>query len=322
MILPKFDYIAPQTIEEAVKWLAKYKNAGVKILAGGTDLLVDMRGKAIPDSHHARCQQHSARPWQARDSLKDSVKTLVALSRIKNLRRIDAGDAKIRIGSMTTLTDLERSELIRYRLPALWDGARQLGSPLVRNRGTIGGNLCNARPAADTAIPTLALNGRLRLVSAKGERTVDHAEFVTAPGQTIMKEDEILTEIEFDLPDDSYSSAYIKLANRKALEISVVGAAAVVKFGKDNKIENARIALGAVAPKPLYIPEAGEALIGKEFNIENVTEAAQIAAKIAKPITDHRGGKEYRKLMVEVLVRRALLICHRRFTSHKVEESL
>lgn len=331
MILPKFNYHSPKSLDEALGWLAEHQGEGVKILAGGTDLLVDMRSKVIPDGHRPRCQQHRTGPWHARHTSAETVQWLMALSRIPGLRGIWDEDDRIRIGSMTTISDLERSPIIREKLAGLWDGAAQLGSPLVRNRGTFGGNLCNARPAGDTAIPTLAHKGKLVIVSSRGERLVDHEDFVTGPGKTVMQEDEILKEIIFEMPAKPINSetpqlvgaSYIKLANRKALEISVVGAAAVVHFSHkpvsgsngDSSgimISEARISLGAVAPKPLLVDEAGKWLAGKKFTEETIAEAAAIARQTARPITDHRGVAEYRQMMVEVLVKRALHMCGRR----------
>ncbi len=327
MRLPQFDYYSPRDLPEALDWLAEHQAQGVRVLAGGTDLLVDIRGKVIPDGHRPRCQQHRSGPWSARIVSSEPTDCLIALSRIPELRGISLDGHHLRIGAMVTIAELERSPVIRELLSGLSDGAAQLGSPLVRNRGTYGGNLCNARPAADTAIPTLSLAGKLVLASKRGERTVDHDDFVTGPGETVLEADELLKEIIFDLPDNTHGSAYIKLANRKALEISVVGAAAALTFepmkpnaggrgsGKTMMIEEAWIALGSVAPKPLLITEAGEYLKGKEFNRQTAAEAARIAAETARPITDHRGGLEYRKMMVEVLVRRALNRCRDRALS-------
>ncbi len=329
MILPQFSYFSPRSLDEALDYLSEHKGDSVKVLGGGTDLLVDIRQSVIPFGHRPPPAQPRLGLWQARSVALEKPGTLMALSRIPELRGISKSDSEIRIGAMTTISDLERSDIIKEHLTGLWDGAYQLGSPLVRNRGTIGGNIVNARPAADTAIPTLALSGKLVLKSSRGERIVDHNDFVTGPGRTIIEPDEILTEIIFDLltpPFSSppttqrgrYSSSYIKLANRKSLEISVVGAACSVVFGDDGKVTTARVALGAVAPKPLLIPEAGEALIGKKLTTSTAQSAGKIAESIAKPITDHRGSLEYRSLMVEVLVRRALMLCKSRAFAEEV----
>ncbi len=330
MVLPRFDYHSPTSLQEAVEWLSKYKKDGVRILAGGTDLLVNMRSKIIPDGHRPRCQQHRVGPWQARHAPTMEVKWLLALSRIRELQFIREEGNLVRIGCMTTHSDIEKSLLIRERLSGLWDGASQLGSPLCRNRGTYGGNLCNARPASDTSIPTMALNGRLVLASVRGERTVDHRDFVTGPGQTVIEPDEILKEVVFELPESTkgesgrYTSGYIKLGNRKSLEIAVVGAAAAVKFsafnGNIGKVENASIVLASVAPTPLLVKEASNLLIGRELTTERISEAARTASRAAKPITDHRGSAHYRTMMIEVLVKRVLNRCIERALSGSTRE--
>ena len=315
MILPKFDYYSPRSLDEATLWLSEHRDERVKILAGGTDLLVDIRSKIIPDPRFKN----------------EPPDILMALSRIPELRGISVSGSRISIRAMTTIAELTRSSVVRRHLTGLAEGADHLGSPLVRNRGTYGGNLCNARPAADTAIPTLALGGKLVIVSARGERTVDHNDFVTGPGMTILETDEIIKEVIFDhyIPTvsqdqvlsppawqggvgGSRGSTYIKLANRKALEISVVGAAAALTLSDDRTIASVRIALGSVAPKPLLIPDAGEFLIGKEISEDTAHQAAKIAAEIAEPITDHRGSREYRLMMIEVLVRRVLMCSYAR----------
>jgi len=321
MRLPKFDYLSPSSLNEALEMMDEYQNKRLKVLAGGTDLLVDLRSKVIPDVHQARCQEHRCSTSHLHTTQPETLEYMLSLSRIADLRGISIDGNRLRIGAMTTISELERSPLIREKLRGLCDGASQIGSPLVRNRGTYGGNLCNARPAADTAIPTLALAGKLLLISKRGERVVEHDDFVTAPGKTVLKPDEILKEVIFDLPEAQSGSAYIKLANRKALEISVVGAAAAVVI-ENGKVINARIALGAVAPRPLLVSEATETLIGKELTDENISEAASIASKKARPITDHRGGASYRKAMVKVLVERVLKLSRERALGGQGVEAL
>ncbi|MDP8240977.1 MAG: FAD binding domain-containing protein [Candidatus Hatepunaea meridiana] len=322
MILPKFDYFAPRSLVDATNWLAEHKNESAKVLAGGTDLLVNLRGKIIPDGHRPRCQQHHVGPWQARHLVVEKPHWLMALSRIPELQDITVKGNQIHIGAMVTHSQLESSDVIREKLTGLSDAASVLGSPLCRNRGTYGGNLCNARPASDTSIPTMALQGKLVLVSKRRQRIVNHTDFVIGPGESIIEPDEILKEIIFTIPDNPMSSAYIKLANRKALEIAVVGAAAVVIFDSDKEtILNARIALAAVAPTPLLVPEAGDYLKDRKLTLETASEAARISSQAARPITDHRGRADYRKLMIEVLVRRALMRCRDRI-SRTVEKAL
>ena len=157
---------------------------------------------------------------------------LVSLHKLKQLRGIELRhDGGLKVGALTTITDIERSREIRVGWPALVDGALNLGSPLVRNRGTLGGNIVNARPAADMAIPTIALGGTVTLQGTSSSRTIAAAEFPQGPGVSVIKPDEILTEINFPHPVLHSGSAYYKLANRKALEISVVGVAVWVALG-------------------------------------------------------------------------------------------
>jgi len=299
----------------------EYQNKRLKVLGGGTDLLVDLRSKVIPDIHQPRCQEHRCSTSHLHFAQSETLEYMLSLSRIADLRGISIDGNKLRIGAMTTISELEASLLISKKLNGLRDGASQLGSPLVRNRGTYGGNLCNARPAADTSIPTLALAGKLVLISKRGERIVEHDDFVTGPGKTVLKPNEILKEVIFDLPEAQSGSAYIKLANRKALEISVVGAAAAVVV-KNGKVISARIALGAVAPRPLLVSKANESLIGKELTDKNISKAALIASQKAKPITDHRGGASYRKAMVKVLVERVLKMSRERAMQCQGAEAL
>jgi carbon-monoxide dehydrogenase medium subunit len=319
MRLPPFNYFSPTRLEEALAWLHEHADESVKILAGGTDLLVDLRRKVIPPSHRPpRDYNPAAGRWvtQAPEEFRPPL-TLMALSRTPELRGIRELPDGIHIGAMTTIRELEESDLVRERLGGLHDGAAQLGSPLVRNRGTYGGNLCNARPAADTAIPTVALGGRVILKSIRGERNLLLDDFITGPGVTLRERDELLTEIVFPFNTDNPSatpcaSGYIKLANRKSLEIAVVGAAAWILFGEEERVVSARIALGAVAPKPLLTIPAAESLVGCRLDAPAIAEAARIAAEYAKPISDHRGSREYRARMVEVLVRRVLCRCRAR----------
>jgi len=308
MNLPPFEYIAPISLDDALAYLDVHQGEPVRILAGGTDLLVEIRRKVIPPGHRPpRDLSVFGGRWttKAAEDFRPT-RTLLALSKITGLSGIRKAGAEIRIGAMTTIRDLERSELIKEELTALWNGACQLGSPLVRNRGTLGGNICNARPAADCAVPALALGARVRLQSISGERELDLEEFILAPGKTAIRQGEILTEVIFPKMGNDKASAYIKLANRKSLEIAVVGAAAWVRFDGEDKIVAARIALGAVGPTPLLARDAAESLIGCALTPSAITAAGRLAAEFARPITDHRGGREYRLKMVEVLVARVL----------------
>jgi carbon-monoxide dehydrogenase medium subunit len=245
------------------------------------------------------------------DPRQASPEFLVSLHKVRQLRGIEfIPDGGLKVGALTTITDLERSGEIRKGWTALAEGADSLGSPLVRNRGTIGGNIANARPAADTSIPTIALNGKLVLQGPSGSREVPAESFATGPGASVIKQDEILTEIHLPPPLPHSGSAYYKLANRKALEISTVGVAVWLTLEEpDGPVADVRVALGAVGPTPLLAESVKETLVGGIPDEQAILGAAQAAASDARPIDDHRGTAWYRTRMVELLTQRLLNIC-------------
>jgi len=306
MSLPRFELFQPQTLEEACGLLARYPAGEAAILAGGTDLLVNIKRAIIP-AHLPRCAGCGPQTGKPLMMVDKTPQCLIALSKIDDLKGIKEEDQGISIGSLTTITQICKSGLIRNKLTALAEGGDNLGSPLVRNRATIGGNICNARPAADMLIPTYALKGILELISPKGKRTIPVEDFITGPGKTIIYSNEILTKIHFPLPGRKSGSSAIKLANRKALEIALVNAAGVLTLDQENRIAQVRIALGAVAPRPIIANRAMEFLLGKEPRKEVFIQAGQIAAAECQPITDHRGSALYRIEMVKVLVKRTLM---------------
>lgn len=304
-MLPSFEVLQPATLAEACQLLEQQAPNGAVVLAGGTDLLVDLRQPIIP-AHLPRCKGCDPRTGLPQKAMDKTPTCLIALSRISELRGIELlANGDIAIGAMTSITEICNSSLVRERLTALAEGGDNLGSPLVRNRGTLGGNICNARPAADAFVPSVALGARLELQSVRGTRMVPVEDFATGPGKTIREADEILVRLIFPALPDRTGSACLKLANRKALEISVVNVAARVTL-KNGKIGEARIALGAVAPTPILVKKAGEFLTGKKASAENLEKAGRLAASECRPITDHRGSALYRVEMVAVLVRRAL----------------
>jgi carbon-monoxide dehydrogenase medium subunit len=333
MLLPRFDVLVPETTEEACAMLADHADDGVRILAGGTDLLVDLRRPIIP--HHVprcdgcpthpkgqiattiECEPPESEPLMSPDGsirakLEDPKSAapafLVSLHKIKRLKGIELlPDGGLRIGALTTISEIERSSEIRKGWTALTHGADNLGSPLVRNRGTLGGNIANARPAADTVIPTIALGGKLTLQSSSGTRTVEAKDFPRGPGLSILEPGEILTEIHFPEPSPHSGSAYYKLANRKALEISTVGVAVWLALEKPGgSVKDIRVALGAVGPTPILAESVGKVLISKVPNEDLIEQAAKAAAGDARPIDDHRGSAWYRVQMVEQLTLRLL----------------
>jgi len=339
MILPRFDVLVPGSIDEACAMLKQYAAKGVRILAGGTDLLVDLRRPIVPAeiSTCGGCASHKSAGvrstidcgWWEGDSSPESDRALltkvqdsnwkypqylISIHKIKELRGIEVdGKGNLRVAAMTTITDIERSDVIRENWTALAEGADFLGSPLVRNRGTIGGNIANARPAADSFIPSVALGGVLDIRSEKGSRKVAVDSFATGPGKTVLGKGEIITSIEFPAPPEFSGSAYYKLANRKSLEISNVGVAVWVALeNPDGPVSDIRVALGAVGPTPILAESVKKVLIGKKADDANIKQAAKAARDDARPIDDHRGSAWYRSMMVELVTDRLIRLAVRR----------
>ncbi|NPA24456.1 MAG: xanthine dehydrogenase family protein subunit M [Deltaproteobacteria bacterium] len=280
MNLPKFDYEAPSDLQEACEIKACYGDRAA-LLAGGTDLLITLQ-----------------KGWLA-------PSRVVSLERLEELKEMAGFSAGLTIGARITAAELAESWLGTAE-QVLSEAAAQVGSPLIRNRATIGGNLVSAMPAADLAPPLLALQAAVVLNRVGSERVVDLEDFFVAPGEQVMQPDEIMSEIFIpNLPEGS-GGAFEKLGVRKALERSIVSVAAVVSLDGDGKtIAGARIALGAVAPTPMLAGEAADSLIGKKATAKNFAAAAKIAAGEARP-RGLRTSAEYSRLMVETLTKRAL----------------
>jgi carbon-monoxide dehydrogenase medium subunit len=285
MLLPKFDYQAPTSIEEAAALLERY-GAKAKCLAGGTDLLVNLKKKLLsPDQ-------------------------IISLNKIEGYAEAASQNGQgLSLGPLCTAAYLAGSKLIQDKSAVLAQAAAKLGSPLIRNRATIGGNLVTARPASDLAPALLVLGAQVTLVNSKGKRSVPLEAFLLGPGQTAIKEDEVLTEIIIPKETGPSAGIYLKLGSRKSLEISLVNAASFLALASDGTIQTARVALGAVAPTPILSPGAAKVLTGskpKDSDDPVFKEAAKAAAQDSKPITDHRGSADYRREMVEVLTQRTL----------------
>jgi len=276
----KPDYLAPTTLTEALDALGKRPD-GVQIIAGGTDLIPRMRARMIEPS-------------------------MLLDLRLLGLSNIEVVEDRIRIGTSATHSDILESDILAKHCPALVDAAKDIAGPPVRNRGTLGGNLVNASPAADLAPPLLVYDAVAVLANINSEREVPLADFFTGPGKTVLKADEILTEIRIASVPENTASKFIKLGKRKAMAIAVVSAAARLTMDKNGKIAQARIALGSVAPVPLRAVKAEAVLEGQEPSDDLLSEAGQVASSEASPISDLRASADYRKKMVSVLTRRAL----------------
>lgn len=278
--LPDFDYYAPESTDEACRLLARF-GSRAKVFAGGTDVLVKMKHDIL------------------------SPEVIVSLKNISELRGIDYIKGRgVVIGAVTTHNELVNSALLQEKYLSVCEAAHHMANNQVRNVGTIGGNIVNAVPSADLPPILIALGALVKLVSASGEREAPLENFFTGPGQSIIKKDEILTEIV--IPDQpATGSNYIKFGLRKSGALAVVGVAAAVTTD-GNIIREARIALGAVAPTPMRAVMAEQLLKGGEISDGLLEEAGVCASGECKPISDIRGSEEYRRDMVRVFTVRAL----------------
>jgi len=277
-----FDHVCPTSVEEAVSILGMHRGEA-KVLAGGTDLLNLMRDGKI------------------------SPKLIVSLKNIREFRDIKKHDGGVSIGAFCTLEDCARSELIGGKYSILYDAFQQMGSLQVRSRGTIGGNICNASPAADTAAPLMVLGAETIIQGAQGERKKPVVDFFTGPGETVLEPDEVLTTITLPKIKGKGAGLYLKLGRRNAMEIAIVGVAVYVILEPSNKsIRDIRIAISSAAPKPLRVYEAESILKGQSPEKQLIEEAASIVSRTSDPITDVRASRGYRREMLRVLTIRAI----------------
>ena len=282
--LPKFEYHAPSSLNEALDQLSRHGDKA-KVLAGGTDLLVSMKKREILPEH------------------------LINLKGLQELKYIHYDNEHgLEIGVLVTLGEIERSRIVREKFSALWDAVNVIAAPQIRSLATIGGNLCSAVPSADTAPPLVALGASVTLAGRNGERTLLVEDFFEGPEASVLKPDEILTHVSIPNPPENSAGAYLKLMRRNAMDLALVGVAASVRLNQVKKVcKEARIALGAVAPTPMRASRAEQVLLNKEVNEHLATEAGKVAAEEALPMTDIRASKEYRTEMVRVLTKRAVM---------------
>ena len=278
----EFDLLRPQTLREALAVLAD-KAPEARPLAGGTNVLVDLRS----GRGHA-------------------PKALVDLSKVRELRGLVQQDDHVVIGGGTTITELLTHPAIAEHGATLRDAAAVFANPLVRNRATVAGNLVDASPAADMAPPLLALGAAVQLASSNGSRWVPLEDFLVGVRQTLRQPDELMVAVGWLTPSPKSASAYGKFGLRRADAISVLSVAVLVERDEAGRCSQARIALGAVAPRPFRAHPAEDCLEGQALTPEAISEAAHLAAEAVRPIDDIRGSAAYRRRMVEVMVRRLL----------------
>ncbi len=274
-------YYTPTSVDEALRLLAEH-GPEARIIAGGTDLLVELRRGVR----------------QAR--------VLIDVTRIGGLDRVRLDDdGLIHLGPTVTHNRAVASDLLVERGFPLALACWQVGTPQVRNRGTVAGNLITASPANDTIAALWALDARLTLRSVRGERVLTFADFYQGVRRTALAPDEMVTDVTFPALGPNQRGVFVKLGLRRTHAIALANAAAVLTFDSD-VVTQARITLGSVAPTVIRAPEAEEALVGGPLSEERIAEAADLAAQAAAPIDDIRAGADYRRQMVRVLVRRAL----------------
>jgi carbon-monoxide dehydrogenase medium subunit len=278
------DYAVPNTVEEAIEILSS-KGDKARVLAGGTDLLVQLRGGRF------------------------SLETVIDVKNIDALNTYSYDSSKgLEIGAAVELYRIYQDKEVADAFPGLMDSATLIGGIQIQGRATFGGNLCNSAPSAD-AIPALIAHNAVGNISGpKGNRQLPVEGFCVGPGRNAMESDEILVSISVPIPSKGFGSNYQRFIPRNEMDIAVVGVGtSVVLDASNTKFESARIALASVGPTPIFVVEAGEFLAGKEVNDDNIAQAAQLAKNAATPITDMRGTIEQRKHLVEVFTRRTLI---------------
>jgi carbon-monoxide dehydrogenase medium subunit len=272
-----FEHYAPDSIEELLEMLKSKPN--VKLIAGGTDLLLQMK-------------QGTAQP-----------ETVISLKNVEELRGFSVSKNGYRLGAGMTLRGITRSNELTQNFPGLVYAAGVVASEQIRTLATLGGNICNASPSADMVPPLIALDAVVQLVSNQGQRDLSLSDFFKGPGESVLKSGEIMHSI--FLPQPSGNMIYSKHAPRKFMDLAVVGVA--VRLAKKNgKINEARVALGAVGPVPFRAEKTEALLAGQTLTTELMLEAGEMAAGECVPIDDIRGSAWYRKRMVKVHVRRNL----------------
>jgi xanthine dehydrogenase FAD-binding subunit len=280
-----FDYISAKSTPEAIQWLASHQGK-VKILAGGTDLLVQLREE------------------------KTNPSFVLDVKNIPDLNQIEYDPQKgVVIGAAVPCYHLCRNKDLIAHYPGLIDAISLIGGVQIQGRASLGGNLCNASPAADSIPALIVHNASLHIAGLSGHRQVAVDNFCLAPGKTILNENELLISIILPPPVNHFGAAYLRFIPRNEMDIAVAGSAVSLTFEEDlTTISSIRVALSAVAPTPLLVSEVSKELAGKEMSLELINTASRLAAEAARPITDMRGTEAQRKHLAAVLTKRAMMV--------------
>ena len=278
---PQFEYDAPRTIDETLALLAEH-GEDAKVLAGGQSLVPLLNFRL-------------ARPER-----------LVDINPVGELAYLEPADGALRIGALTRHSELERSPEVAGRVPLLLEAVRLVGHVQIRNRGTVGGSVVHADPAAELPVALTALDARFHVRSLRGSRSLGADELFVTHFTTTLEPDELLTEVEVPLPAPRTGSAFVEFARRHG-DFALGGAAVLLTVGSDGTCERAAVALLAAAPTPLRAPAAEQALVGRSLDEEAAVEAAARAVADVSPTGDLHGSSEYRRSLIEAMVRRAIV---------------
>ena len=275
-----FNYLRPNGLSELLDVLNEY-GSKAKLLAGGTDLTIALKERMI------------------------HPEVIIDLNRVrKELTGIEVSKNTMKIGAMTTYTELETNPIVNQFARALSEAASQVGTYQIRNLGTIGANLANGSPAADTAPPLIVLNAKVHLQSKQASRQMPVQDFITGVKRTAIRPDEIVTSVEIPIKEHVFSY-WMRSAKRKENVISVVSVAVASEI-QSGQFGESRIALGAVAPTPILARESSTKLTGSPINPETIESVSRLSAKESKPISDVRAGADYRRHLVYVLTKRTI----------------
>jgi CO/xanthine dehydrogenase FAD-binding subunit len=282
----RFEYSAPDSLAQVSQILASTPDS--RPLAGGTDLLIQMKERGRPVRH------------------------LVSLRNVGELRKL-ATNGALDIGAMALCGEVAWSDAVQKGWPIISDGAELVGSVQIRNKATVGGNMCNAAPSADVAPALIALDATAHIAGPNGNRSVPLAEFFRGPGQTALGQGEVLARIVANKPAAGSGGAYLRHVPRREMDIAVVGVAVQLQLDGDGRtVKDARVVLASVAPTPIRSAAAEKALIGSQLNDETLRRAGEGAAADARPISDVRASADYRRELLKVYTRRVGQIAYQR----------
>ncbi len=285
-----YQYVAPTSVDETLAVLkdAAARGERAQLLAGGTDLLVQMRG------------------------LDRAARTIVDLKKLAETRQLELGEKETYIGAAICCAELYENEALKARYPGLLEAADLIGSTQVQGRASIGGNLCNASPAGDT-IPALIANGAICVVAGPdGQREIPVEKFVVGVQKNALAQGEFLLGLKLKAPGARTSDAYLRFIPRTEMDIAVAGCGVALTLNDEGICTDARVGIGAVAPTALLVPDAAKALIGTSVDDDALAAAGAACTAAASPITDKRGTVEYRRRIVAVLCKRAGAIARNR----------